>query len=280
MFDGRPVTDGPPPPRVGLGPYLAAVAVTVAAILSQYVVPQHVPATRPVYGSLVGDLLVVYGVPILAFAVLVGAAPLARAVGSMGKASVEGLRWYGVMGLAALLLTLALAVLYLIVDPSAIGRLSAPNPDIEAAKGDPWFWVGFSFVIGIVEETIFRGWIYGYWIARGSPRWLAHAIWTSALFAVVHLYYATTYGPAVGLFVPTLFLAGLGFAFAYRWSGGNLLVIGLLHGLFDSSAFLYLISPTAGDLLRYLPIVAGLAVAASLRRPSAPSPPRPGASLL
>ena len=157
----------------------------------------------------------------LSFLLLVGTNPLARFAGSMGKAVVEGLRWYGILSLVSLFLTVFVAIAYLILDPSALSRLNAPNPDIQAAMGDPWFWVAFSFVIGLVEETIFRGWIFGFWLARKSPRWLAHATWTSALFVGVHLYYVTTYGAAAGVVFPTLSLLGFAFAVAMRFSGGT-----------------------------------------------------------
>ncbi len=266
MLDGRPASAGPAAPSGGVARYALAVLLTAAAVLSQYVLPQHVPALRPLYSALAGDLLVVYGIPIAAFATLVGTGPISRFFANPGKASVEGLRWYGLFSLLSLIVTVVLVVVYLAVDPSALQRLTAPNPDIQAAEGDPWFWVGFSFVIGLVEETIFRGWLFGFWVARRSPSWFLHAVWTSVLFAGLHLYYATTYGPALGVIFPTLVLLGLAFAVAYRYSGGNLLVIGLLHGAYDSAAFLYLVSPSSGDLFRFGLVAVGLAVAWAVYR--------------
>jgi membrane protease YdiL (CAAX protease family) len=251
VISGNPLNATLPFPRGGPRAYAAAVAITGGAILSQYVLPERVAALRPLYGNLLGDLLVVYGIPILAFAVLVGFGPLARFASAPGKAAVEGLRWYGIASVLALLLTVALAVVYLALDPSALHQLTAPNPDLKAATGDPWLWVALSFPIGLLEETIFRGWFFGYWLARRTPRWLLHAGWTSLLFAGVHLYYATTYGAAAGLIFPMLFLLGFGFAVAMRFSGGNVLVVGLLHGAYDSAAFLTLVSTTAGIAFRY-----------------------------
>ncbi|HEV2166287.1 MAG TPA: CPBP family intramembrane glutamic endopeptidase [Thermoplasmata archaeon] len=237
------------------------MALTAFAILSQYFLPRLVPSLRPIYGNLSGDLLIVYGLPILGFALLVGTNPLARFARSMGKATVEGLRWYGILSLASLVLTVFVAIAYLALDPSALSRLNAPNPDLKAAAGDPWLWVGLSFAIGLVEETIFRGWIFGFWLARRSPRWLPHAIWTSALFVGVHFYYVTTYGAAAGVVFPTLFLLGLAFAVAMRFSGGNLVVIGLLHGAYDAAAFLTIVSFGAGAAFRFGLIGVGVLVA-------------------
>ncbi|MCI4357617.1 MAG: CPBP family intramembrane metalloprotease [Thermoplasmata archaeon] len=261
MFSGEPESEPRPVPKGGVFAYGAAVVITVAAVLSQYVVPRAVPSLAPIYSNLVGDFLIVYGIPILAFLTLVGTQPVQGFVASMGKATVEGLRWYGLLSLTALFVTVLLALAYLIVDPSALTRLNAPNPDLKAAMGDPWFWVGFSFVIGITEETIFRGWIFGFWTARRSPRWLGHALWTSALFVGVHLYYARTYGAAAGLVYPMLFFIGFAFALALRFSGGNILVIGLLHGAYDSASFLSLISMPAGLAFRYGLLGVGLMVA-------------------
>ncbi len=264
VLSGVPLDPPPAFPRGGLRSYGAAVTITVASILSQYWLPERIPALRLLYGNLAGDLFVVYGIPIITFAVLVGFGPLARFAAAPGKATVEGLRWYGIASLLALLLTVALAVVYLALDPSAIHQLTAPNPDLKAAMGDPWLWVALSFPIGLLEETIFRGWVFGYWLARRTPRWILHAGWTSLLFAGVHLYYATAYGAAAGLIFPMLFMLGFGFAVAMRYSGGNVLVVGLLHGAYDSAAFLTLVSTTAGIAFRYGLIAIGLLVAGTV----------------
>jgi membrane protease YdiL (CAAX protease family) len=261
-----PSPNGPAPARGGLAAYGAALVITVAAVLSQYWLPGAWPALRPLYTSLPGDLAIVYGIPIVAFAALVGTAPLARATASLGRAAVEGLRWYGLLSLLALLVTVLLAIAYLALDPSALTELTRPNPDIQAAGADPWFWIGFSFVIGAIEETIFRGWVFGFWVGRDPARWWGPALGSSVLFTGIHVYYATTYGVAAGLLYPSLFLLALAFAIAYRASGGNLVVIALLHGAFDSAAFLFLVNPDAGNALHYGVILLGLLVAAIVHR--------------
>lgn len=240
--------------------YAAGVAITVVAVASQYFLPQLIPPLQAIYDNLPGDLAVVYGVPVVGFLTLVGTLPLQHATDRMGSASWEGFRWYGSMAAMALAITAILTVAYTILDPSALALLDRPNPALEIAQGNPWFFVGFSFVIGAFEETIFRGWIFGYWLGRARG-WVGPALWTSVLFAGVHLYYGTTYGTAAPLIFPTLFLTGFGFAAAMRYSGGNIVVIALLHGATDAAAYLTLVSTTDGLVLHYGLVLIGLAIA-------------------
>ncbi len=238
--------------------YSVGVAITVLAITSQYFLPQTWAPARAVYGTLVGDLLVVYGIPIVAFAVLVGAGPLRAWASRMGDATHQGLMWYGGLSVLAIFVTIVLGAIYEAVDPAALQLLNRPNPAIVQAAGNPWFWIGFSFVIGGVEETIFRGWVYGFWHGR-SANWLGPAIASSVLFALLHLYYGTTYGVAAPLIFPSLFFVGLAFAATYERSGGNLVVVALLHGAYDASAFYYAyINGPVGLGLRYAPVLAGV----------------------
>jgi membrane protease YdiL (CAAX protease family) len=235
---------------------VVGVVVTVVAILSQYFVPQTLPAARLLYDNLPGDLFVVYGIPVVAFALLVGGTPLRDWSSRMGVASWEGLRWFGLLSLLTLGVLIVLVVIYELVDPSALGLINRPNPALQQAAGNPWFFVGFSFVIGAFEETIFRGWIFGYWRDRPGS-WFVPAMWTSVVFAGVHLYYAATYGAVYPLFFPSLFLAGFAFAATYRFSGGNLVVPALLHGGSDATSYLTLVSVEWGLGLKYLVIGVG-----------------------
>lgn len=262
-----------------LARYGAGVGITVLAVVSQYFVPQTVAASRFLYDNLPGDLFVVYGIPVLAFAALVGTRPLRDWRQRMGVAGWEGLRWYGGLSVLALAIVIVMAEIYAVVDPSALGLLNRPNPALQQATGDPWFFVGFSFVVGAFEETIFRGWIFGYWRDRPGS-WFVPATWTSVVFAAVHLYYGTTYGAAYPLIFPSLFLTGFAFAATYRFSGGNLVVPALLHGANDASAFLTLISSEVGLALHYLLIGVGAIIALvhyamGSGRPPAPVVPSP-----
>ncbi len=268
MTEGVPA---PPPTGPSVARYALATIATVLAIGSQYFLPQLVVAVRPVYTSLLGDLLVVYGIPILAFLGLVGTGPLRHWNQHNGLAALEGLRWYGALTLVSLVVIVALTVVYLALDPSALNLLSRTNPALAQAMGDPWFFVGLSFLIGAVEETIFRGWIFGFWVAR-SRSWVVPAAWTSLLFAGVHLYYGTTYGIVAPLIFPSLFFIGFAFAATFRATGGNLVVIALLHGLFDASAYLTLVNEDGGLALRYLVVFVGIVLFLLLwvRRPGSP----------
>ena len=265
-------------PLASSSAYAAAVVVTALAVVSQYFLPQLVPALRPLYGTFYGGLFVVYGVPILAFSLLVGRRPLDRWAYGLRGSLAPSLGWYGAVSLLALGVTFLLLVLYVLIDPSAVDLLNRPNPVVSEAASDPWFWIAFSFVIGAVEETIFRGWIFGYWVARGSRYPLVHAVWTSALFAGVHLYYGITYGVVSPIFYSELFLLGFAFAMAVRVGRGNLVWVALLHGGNDATAFLQSVQPGAATVLHYGIILlgAGLAVVLVVRtRQDRPSPGPP-----
>ncbi|MCI4317679.1 MAG: CPBP family intramembrane metalloprotease, partial [Thermoplasmata archaeon] len=263
------VTRGPNDRR-----YAAAVIITVAAIFSQYVIPQTLPYLRPLYVSFFGSLSIIYGIPIVAFLLLVGVRPLQNWASNPAKATWEGLRWYGLMSALSILVLFALTIVYLIVDPAALHLLSRPNPVLESARSNPWFWVAFSFAIGACEELIFRGWIFGYWRGRAGVGWFGPAVGSSALFAGVHLYYGFTYAAAAPLIFPDLFLLGFAFAAAVQASGGNLIVVAVLHGVNDAAAFLTLVSPGGSLALHYGVILVGLLIAliAYLQKPSARPP--------
>jgi membrane protease YdiL (CAAX protease family) len=231
--------------------YLVAVAITIVAVLSQYFVPELVPSTLPLYENFLEGLSIVYGIPVLAFLLLVGTRPLERWAVRMKEAALPALGWYGALSIISLVITIVLLLVYLVVDPAALNLLSKPNPVVVNAASDPWFWVGFSFIIGAVEEAIFRGWIFGFWIRRGTTTPWFHAIWTSALFASLHLYYGATYLQASPLIYPELFLLGLAFALAVKSSGGNLVWVALLHGANDASAFLSIVNSDAALAIHY-----------------------------
>lgn len=235
--------------------YVAGVAITVLAIASQYVVPVAWPASRFVYGNLVGDLAVVYGLPILGFVLLVGLEPLRRWKASLARATGVGLGWYGGLSLLSVLVSVVLVLVYAVLDPGALHLLEQSNPALRSAASDPWLYIALSFLVGACEETIFRGWIFGAWLRRVRG-WLLPAVVSSAVFAGVHLYYFTAYGAASPFFYQQLFLLGFAFAATYRASGGNLLVPAVLHGLNDAIAFASVLSPGAEIAAHYLFIVA------------------------
>ncbi|HXW66765.1 MAG TPA: type II CAAX endopeptidase family protein [Thermoplasmata archaeon] len=271
-----PAVSAPSPKPGRDARYVAGVVLTVFVILSQYFVPQDWPATRVVYASVPGDLALVYGLPLIAFLGLVGIEPLRGWAGQLRRATLEGLGWYGVLSLVSFLVLVLLVVIYEVVDPAALQLLERMNPVLTEAAGDPWLWIGLSFLVGACEETIFRGFIFGYWQARAGT-WIGPAIGSSVLFAAVHLYYGTTYGAAAPILFPTLFLLGFAFAATYARSGGNLVVIALLHGAYDAVAFYSLVDATAATGLRWGLILAGAAVALVYYVWGAPPPLRPRA---
>lgn len=128
-------------------PYGLAVGITVLAIISQYFVPELVPAAGVIYGNLAGDVLVAYGIPLAAFTLLVGVAPLRAWRGRMAAATWQGFRWYGTMLTLALGVTIVLVAVYVATDPSALGFLNRPNPALQLGASNPWFFVAFSFVV-------------------------------------------------------------------------------------------------------------------------------------
>lgn len=79
-------------------------------------------------------------------------------------------------------------------------------------------------VAPLVEETVFRGFIYGV-LKRYTDGWFA-ALCSAALFAVVHMH--------VGSFVP-LFVLALGFCAAYERTG-CLLVPMFMHAFFNGAS--------------------------------------------
>lgn len=79
-------------------------------------------------------------------------------------------------------------------------------------------------VAPLVEETVFRGFIYGV-LKRYTDGWFA-ALCSAALFAVVHMH--------VGSFVP-LFVLALGFCVAYERTG-CLLVPMFMHAFFNGAS--------------------------------------------
>jgi len=241
--------------------YALAVGVTILAVLSQYFLPEHVAGLRPLYDNLAGGLFVAYGIPILAFALLVGLRPLDRFASRMGPSFAPTFAWYGALSVLSIAVLIVLAIVYEILDPSALQLLTKTNPVLTSAQSDPWFWVFFSFVIGALEEAIFRGWIFGYWIARGSPNLGWHAVWTSGLFAALHLYYGATYLAAAPIYYSELFLLGLAFALAVRATRGNLVWVALIHGATDAAAFLTLISTPSAEALHYGIILIGFGLA-------------------
>jgi uncharacterized protein len=102
---------------------------------------------------------------------------------------------------------------------------TASSPSLKATMG-----IAAVIVAPLVEETVFRGFIYGV-LKRYTDGWFA-AVCSAALFAIVHMH--------VGSLVP-LFVLALGLCAAYERTGSLLVPMGM-HALFNgvSTTFLLL----------------------------------------
>jgi uncharacterized protein len=102
---------------------------------------------------------------------------------------------------------------------------TASSPSLKATMG-----IAAVVVAPLVEETVFRGFIYGV-LKRYTDGWYA-AVCSAALFAIVHMH--------VGSLVP-LFVLALGLCAAYERTGSLLVPMGM-HALFNgvSTTFLLL----------------------------------------
>lgn len=142
---------------------------------------------------------------------------------------------WGVLALAALL------PIVLVVSASYTSWLQGRWPDLEpqeavkmfldsdgvAAK---WIMAGAAVVVApVVEETVFRGFVYGV-LKRYSDSWFA-ALMSAALFALAHFH--------LGSAVP-LFVLALGFTLAYERTG-SLLVPMVMHALFNGITLIVLL---------------------------------------
>lgn len=218
-----------------------AVAATVGGVLSQYVIPDSwVP---PGIAGLVFGLFLAYGIGFIAFFLAFGVRPLRNFVRRNGPGAREAFRWYGIFTLVGLLLAILLIMAFTVIEPHRLATLEQKEtPVIQAGASNPLFYIILSvIVVGFAEETIFRGYILGTLLTlNGTKNWRVHAIWTSVLFASVHLYYYQTYDEVSLIYYAQIVTLGVAFAYAYVLSGGNILFIALLHGGFDAVSFLSL----------------------------------------
>jgi membrane protease YdiL (CAAX protease family) len=82
------------------------------------------------------------------------------------------------------------------------------------------------------------------------------------MFASVHAYYALTYGVASVLPFIDLITFGLAMSITYYWSGGNILVPALIHGVYDATDFLGVATTTQiGQAAQLIMIFVGIGFA-------------------
>ncbi len=272
MASTSPATP-PPGPTYGWGRYGLATVLLVAGVLSQYVLPPAL--VLPGWAGFAEGLALTYGVGGVAFYLLVGRRPLANYVRHNREGLKESVRWYGILGVLSLFVVLVLTALYSALDPRFSELVNRSTSVSQAGASDPLFYMLFSVAVGLIEEGLFRGWLFGGALTLdGTGRWKTHALWTTLVFTLVHVYYAQTYLEVSPLYYVQIFLLGLGFAIAYYRSGGNVLMIAALHALFDITSFAYFISVPLSEGLRF-GFLAAAAIFALVLAAMGPPSPRP-----
>ena len=210
--------------------YLLGVAVIFVCVYSQYFIR---------YGAITG-YLVVYGIPIIAVSLLFGRQLIQRAFKNNKEAAILGLGLFGVLVVISLVLSIFALAIITHFYPHAANLLNKPNPVLNVSSKVAWLMIPVSIlVVGPAEEYLFRGFIYGGLLSISKGRyWIPLAVVSSVMFASVHAYYAFTYG--IASVVPFIDLIGFGLAMCitYYWSGGNLIMLALIHGVYDATDFL------------------------------------------
>jgi membrane protease YdiL (CAAX protease family) len=234
--------------------YVLGVVVIFLAVYSQYFVR---------LGAVTG-YLVVYGIPILVVSLIFGKKLLGRAAKNNKEAFKYGLGLFGALTLLSILLSVVALAIILQFNPQATDLLSKPNPVLQVPPNEAWLLIGVSIlVVGPAEEYLFRGFMYGGLLSISKGRyWLPLAVVSSFMFASVHAYYAVTYGIASALPFIDIVTFGVAMSIAYYWSGGNILALALIHGLYDATGFLGVATTTnIGLAARFVLIAAGIAFA-------------------
>ncbi len=249
--------------------FWVVLCIMFAAFYSQYLVK----GLGPTAGS-----LIVYGIPALAATLVSGRSLLRNAFGHTSTAVKLGMSSFGMFELLGSLVGIVVMYAVSYFYPDADELLDRHNPVLDVPRRFGWLMVVVSIVvIGPVEEYLFRGFVYGGLLSLyRRHHWLALAFLSSMFFAVAHLYYASVYGVASLVAFADLMAFGMAMSFTYYFSGGNLLVPALIHGLYDAGGFLAVaVSPSVGAGFRSVMIAAGIAVAVgmaarSLRKPASP----------
>jgi membrane protease YdiL (CAAX protease family) len=238
--------------------FVLGMAVMFAAFYSQY----FIHGLGAVFST-----LVVYGVPFVVATLLRGRVIAGSAFRHTGVAFKFGVSSFGLFallgGLVGMVVLYALGHFYPALDLS-LGR---HNPVLDVPPEFAWFMVGISIVVvGPVEEYLFRGFVYGGMLGLfRQHHWLSLALLSSFFFAVAHLYYAMVYGFASLLAFIDLMAFGMAMSFTYYFSGGNLFIPALIHGLYDAAGFLAVaVSPAVGGACRGAMVLVGIVIAVVL----------------
>jgi membrane protease YdiL (CAAX protease family) len=238
--------------------FLIGLLVILVCVYSQYVIPGL---------NFVSNKLLIYGIPILVTGLIWGRAIIKKASNQTLNAVKFGLGYFGVFMVLGVIVGLFILFLLSVYDPAAANLLQKPNPRLQVSTEVAWFMVAFSLlVVGPAEEYLFRGFVFGGLLSVfKNKHWLSLALISSILFAVVHLYYATTYEVASLVPFAGLIAFGMAMAATYNVSGGNLIVPALIHGAWDATAFIGVAtSTTISDQLEELMIAIGIIFAIAI----------------
>lgn len=243
-----------------LTPALFIVGLLVILVCSylQYVIPGL---------NFITGVLLVYGIPILVTSLIYGRTIIKKAFNQTLNAVKFGLGYFGAFTALYILVATFIIILLTIFNPAAVNLLQKPNPVLQVSSRVAWLMVGVSFlIVGPAEEYLFRGFVFGGLLSVFRNRhWLSVAFISSIFFAVVHLYYATTYEAASLVQFADLVAFGMAMAATYYVSGGNLIVPAMIHGAYDATAFIGVAtSANIGDQLREFMILIGIFVAIAI----------------
>ena len=234
--------------------YVLGVIVIFLATYSSYFIP-----LGPVTGY-----LVVYGIPVAVVSLIFGRELLKRAAKNNKTAFQLGLGLFSVFTLLGMILSIVALLIILQFNPQAQDLLNKINPALDVSPRAALILMVVSMlVVGPAEEYLFRGFIYGGLLNIFKGRyWLPLAFVSSLMFASAHGYYALTYEVVSPIFFIDLVVFGVALAITYYWSGGNILVPAIIHGVYDATGFLGVATTTnVGLVARFVFLVVGLVFA-------------------
>lgn len=238
--------------------YVVGLTVILVSIYSQYLatVPGHIL-----------NAVTVYGIPLLVISFLWGRQIVRTAFGRTVSAIKYGLGFFALFTILGNLAAAAVFYLILRLDPKAVSLLHRPDPVLHTSPRFAWVMVWMSLLlVGPAEEYLFRGFVYGGLLSLFRNRhWLTLALVSLVLFAAVHLYYALAYGIASLVQFTQLVAFAMAMAATYYFSGGNLVVPAVIHGVYDASAFLGITTSLTFTIsIRWFLIAAGIVIAVIL----------------
>jgi len=211
--------------------YTVGLFVIFAAAYSQYFI--NIP-------GIVSGFAYVYVLPIVATLLI----PWSRKMIRRFFVNTAHAVWVGIVSFSAWSLVgyiLSALVFYALLyfNPSSLNLLSRPNPVVNVPPQFALVMIGASILfVGPFEEYIFRGFVFGGLLSILHRRhWIFLAVLSSLLFASAHLYYGVVYQAASLTIFVDLFAFGMGMSFIYYFSGGNLFIPAVLHGLYDAAGF-------------------------------------------